>query len=175
LKGRLQIDSYPARAFLGQRVRLRSLSFSPDTGCLQPQGLFLWSGDLGEVKIATNTPGFQASFKKEGFKIINLVEVVTGNTFFGFDSCFLNIYRLEVIKKKVKGKSIELEVKVSPPLPESLLRVFWRAEKEGKAVWEKEGKTFSGELSSDCFLRVYLSFLGKVIYSKDISLDFSKS
>ena len=172
LKGRLQIDSYPARAFLGQRVRLRSLSFSPDTGCLQPQGLFLWSGDLGEVKIATNTPGFQASFKKEGFKIINLVEVVSGNTFFGFDSCFLNIYRLEVIKKKVKEKSIELEVKVFPPLPESLLEVFWKVEKEGKVILEKEGKTFSGEISSDYLLRVYLSFLGKVIYSEDIPLIF---
>jgi len=175
LKGRLQIDSCPARAFLGQRVNLKSLSLSPDTGCLQPQGLFLWSGDLGGVKIVTNTPSFQTSFKKEGFKIINLVEVVTGDTFSGLDSCFFNIYRLEVIKKKVKGKSIGLEVKVFPPLPESLLEVFWRAEKEGKVVWEKEGKTFSGELSPDYLLRVYLSFLGKVIYSEEIPLDFLKS
>ena len=172
LKGQLLIDAYPSRAFVNQKMDIKSISFSPDTGCLVPQGLYLWSGDLGEIKITTNTPSFSTSFKEEGFKIINLVELVSGNVILGFDSSLVNIYEVRIKKVKAKGDRIKLKAEFFPYLPESFLEFSWEIGKDGEVILEKKGKSISFKIlyPSQYLVRVSLLFLGKEVYAQSFPL-----
>ena len=164
----LQIESAPSRTFIDEKIAVRSISLSPDTGCLVPEGVFLWSGDLGAMKITTNTPEFSTSFKQHGLQAINLVEEISGGIL-GYDATLITAHEvhIEVDSSAQQDSGVGFKARVTPPLPESLLKYSWKITRANEVVFESGKKEFSyhffkpGEYNAECTL----SFLEEKIYS----------
>ncbi|MBN2119881.1 MAG: tetratricopeptide repeat protein [Candidatus Omnitrophica bacterium] len=169
--GVLQVEARPFKAFIGEKIEIKSTSFLPETGCLAPEGLFLWSGDLGEVKITTNVPAFFTSFKKEGFKVLSLAERIPKGIL-GADAALINIYGLDISFKDDKDKNITFEAVIEPSLPEALLGFSWRIEKDNMMIAEVQERQFSRsfERSGDYALDLSIFFLGREIYTQRVPL-----
>ncbi len=171
-KSRVQIDSKPARVVTGEKCTIKSVSFSPDTGCLVPKGLYLWSGDLGEVKITTNTASLETSFKKPGLRVVNLVEKIPEGVL-GYDSTFVNVYQIKVSPRKDSDdldKTVNFNLDISPYLPEELTSVNWQVyDENGNLVIDSDDFEFlhrfqeSGKYSLNC----KVGFLDTDIYSQE--------
>lgn len=163
----LQIDTLPSRSLVNEKTTIKSISFSPDTGCLVPQGLFLWSGDLGAVKITTNTPEFSTSFSQEGPKIIHLVEQIPGGVL-GFDSTLIMNHRVEINLDQQKGSKFSFDADIVPGLPLSFLTFLWRIDKDSEVIVKSDKKNFlhqfkePGKYSMD----FSLFFLGNEVYNR---------
>ncbi len=62
-------------ANLGQDIEISATSNMMQTGCLQVEMSYLWSGDLGQAKPATEKPAFHTTYSDSGTKVIGLVVV----------------------------------------------------------------------------------------------------
>jgi len=163
----LQIESQPSKVFIGDKLAIRSLSFSPDTGCLVPGGLFLWSGDLGDVRITTNMPDFSTSFREGGLKIINLAEKIPEGVL-GFDSALIDVYKIEVKidGRMYKGGEVNFKVNVEPCLPERFLSYSWKVSGVEDVIFQSDEKETSYYFfkQGDYAVELNLFFLGRDIY-----------
>ncbi|MCK9571768.1 MAG: hypothetical protein M0Q96_00590 [Candidatus Omnitrophica bacterium] len=59
----------------GKKVTLSSDSYLPQSGCLQVELQYLWSGNTGSAQPTANEGSFQASYTDSGTKEVNLVVV----------------------------------------------------------------------------------------------------
>ena len=168
----LQIESKPSRVFTDDTLSVRSISFSPDTGCIVPEGLFLWSGDLGGVKITTNTPDFSTSFNEEGLKIIQLVEQIPKGVL-GFDSSLINVYSINVESEgsMFKDTDVIFKATIKPSLPEKFLSYSWKVTREEDLVCQSDKDEFSYRFfNPGDYIAVFsLSFSGNQIYTYTFS------
>lgn len=169
IKGKLQLKSISAREFTGKKVKYESISFSSDTGCLSPRGLFLWSGDLGKVEISTNTPVVKTAFNQKGFKVVNLVEKLPEGVL-GYDAILTNIYEVQLRPKKkgnYKKGEVNFNFELEPYFPKKMVKVFWKvADNNNKTVLESKKNNFSYSFSEEgkFWVDFSLFFLGKEIY-----------
>lgn len=70
----LKASSYTVKA--GQDIEIHAAVHTAESGCLQPDLRYLWSGDLGEGRPSTSQQAeFNTSYKEAGTKIIHLVVV----------------------------------------------------------------------------------------------------
>ena len=63
------------RVSKGQELNIAASVYLPQTGCLQIEVQYFWSGDLGKTKPAFDEASFNTSFTDPGTKVINLVVV----------------------------------------------------------------------------------------------------
>ena len=56
-----------------QKVTLSSNSYLPQSGCLQVELQYLWSGNTGSAQVMANEGNFQTSYSDAGTKEVNLV------------------------------------------------------------------------------------------------------
>jgi hypothetical protein len=168
--GVLQLESSVWRTFVGNKLSIESTSFVPNTGCLEPEGLFLWSGDLGDVKITTSTPSFSTSFKEEGFKVFHLVEKLTEGAV-GADSAVIAVYAVDLSSIEDNGKRKDFEAVIRPPLPESLTTFSWKISKDAKPVIEESGDSFFQVFRDPGIYDAELSlfFLGRKVHTQSSS------
>jgi hypothetical protein len=168
--GVLQLESSAWRAFLGNKLSIESTSFLPDTGCLAPEGLFLWSGDLGDVRITTNTPSFSTSFKEEGFKVFHSVEKLKEGAV-GADSAMIAVYKIDLSSLEAEGNKKHFKAVVQPPLPETLTTFSWKISKDAEPVAEQGRNSFFQAFNDPGTYDVELSlfFLGRKIQAQQAS------
>jgi TolA-binding protein len=66
----------------GKDVTIASGAYLPESGCMQVELQYLWSGDTGKTKLplgqSSSLPSFVTSYKDYGTKVINLVVVSPG-------------------------------------------------------------------------------------------------
>lgn len=84
---KLDLKSHPYTAKKGQEVRINSTAVAEESGCLQPELRYLWSGNLGSSKPSLEEVGFSTSYAEAGTKIINLVVVSP----YGIIGCSLDL------------------------------------------------------------------------------------
>ncbi len=164
----VSLSSFPARAQTRERLEIKSISLSSDTGCLAPRGVFLWSGDLGEVKITTNTPYIATSFKEPGLKIVNVVQALP-EVLGGVDSDLVNIYQTKVVcngqelssrKDNVaENKDLKVSVDIFPSLPASFVKFKWYLKGAEEASSEKDVFNYQVESSGEYELTLGVYFL----------------
>jgi len=170
----VQAESFPSRVFVGGKAKVRAISLSPGTGCLTPEGLFLWSGDLGGVKVTTNTPEITTSFDSPGIKDINLVEEIS-NGILGYDSVLINVYKLdsEVLSDNLKDSKTEFKAKITPYIPEEFLSFNWGVkDKEGQKVYRSSFPEFKYQLNpGEYTASLNVSFLNGDIFKRNFSFS----
>lgn len=170
----VQAKSLPSRVFVGQKAKVKAVSLSPDTGCLTPEGLFLWSGDLGGVKVTTNTPEITTSFDSMGVKDINLVEEISDGIL-GYDSVLINVYKLdaEVLGNSQEGSQTEFRAKITPYIPEEFLSFNWEVEdKESQEVYRSSFPEFKYQFNpGEYTASLNISFLSKDIFKRNFSFS----
>ena len=170
----VQAESFPSRIFIGEKAKVRAVSLSPDTGCLTPEGLFLWSGDLGGVKVTTNTPEVAVSFDSPGIKDINLVEEIS-NGILGYDSVLVNVYKLdsEVLIDNLKDSKTEFKVRITPYIPEEFLSFNWEVkDKEGHKVYTSSFPEFRYQLNpGEYTVSLNIFFLNRDIFKRNFSFS----
>jgi len=69
------LRSHPYIAKKDAQVQITSGIQSAQSGCMQVEVQFLWSGDLGENAPGPNQPAFKTTYKSPGTKMVNLVVV----------------------------------------------------------------------------------------------------
>lgn len=73
---KVDLTSFPYRPKKDQEVNIASSVYLGDTGCMQIELQYLWSGDLGTNKPSSlEQPAFNTSYTEPGTKVINLVVV----------------------------------------------------------------------------------------------------
>jgi tetratricopeptide (TPR) repeat protein len=83
---KVDVKSDIYRPKVGEGVNITASAYLSSSGCFNVELQYLWSGDLGEAKPNIKEPGFRASYKNEGTKIINLVLISpSGITDYTFD------------------------------------------------------------------------------------------
>lgn len=61
----------------GEELDLKCAPYSVQSGCIQVEVQYLWSGDLGNAKLPLDKPEFKAAYTQSGTKQINLVVIST--------------------------------------------------------------------------------------------------
>ncbi|MCX5714584.1 MAG: hypothetical protein NT033_07260 [Candidatus Omnitrophica bacterium] len=72
---KLDLDSTPHRTKTVNPVNIHSLDYATDSGCMQPELQYLWSGHLGKDEHPASVKTFDTSYNYKGTKEINLVVV----------------------------------------------------------------------------------------------------
>jgi TolA-binding protein len=72
---KLELDSTPYRSKPADNVNIHALDYPTDSGCMQPQLQYLWSGHLGRNERPAGVKSFDTSYNHKGTKEINLVVV----------------------------------------------------------------------------------------------------
>jgi len=72
---KLDLKASLYRVSKGQELNIAASVYLPQTGCLQMEVQYFWSGDLGKTKPAFDEASFNTSFTDPGTKVINLVVV----------------------------------------------------------------------------------------------------
>jgi len=72
---KVNLKSQPAISPVNKDVALNSSPYLPQSGCLQVELNYLWSGDLGLKKPQNSEANFNTSFSDPGTKVVNLVVV----------------------------------------------------------------------------------------------------
>ncbi|MDP2940994.1 MAG: hypothetical protein Q8N85_01895 [Candidatus Omnitrophota bacterium] len=72
---KIDINAAPFRLDRGAQLEINSSAYSPQTGCMQIELEYLWSGDLGSARPSLKTSSFNTSYSESGTKIICLVVV----------------------------------------------------------------------------------------------------
>ncbi len=67
----LQSSAYLSKA--GQEIKINAMANMPESGCMQVQAQYLWSGQLGSSLPAAEQASFSTSYKDSGTKIIGVV------------------------------------------------------------------------------------------------------
>lgn len=71
--GHLDLRASAYRTNRDKPLDISTLAYAQESGCMQPQLVYLWSGDLGEAKPTTEDTHFSTKYIHAGTKIINLV------------------------------------------------------------------------------------------------------
>ncbi len=58
-----------------QALNISASAYLGESGCMQPQLMYLWSGDLGDARPGTEETNFSTKYLHAGTKVINLVVV----------------------------------------------------------------------------------------------------
>jgi TolA-binding protein len=69
------LKSSPSRVKINAPVNFQGSAFLPESGCLQQEAQYLWSGDLGNAKPSSDEPSFTTAYGYPGVKVLNLVIV----------------------------------------------------------------------------------------------------
>jgi hypothetical protein len=69
----LDLKSSAYKATRDKPLEISALAYTQESGCMQPQLVYLWSGDLGETKPTTEDAHFSTKYIHSGTKVINLV------------------------------------------------------------------------------------------------------
>jgi tetratricopeptide (TPR) repeat protein len=72
---KVDLKSQPSISRSNTEVALNSSPYIPQSGCMQVELNYLWSGDLGLKKPQNSEANFSTSFSEPGTKVINLVVV----------------------------------------------------------------------------------------------------
>jgi len=75
---KVSLVSHPGISRQQETIKVTSVAFPAESGCLRTEQQFLWSGHLGEAASAEDKDAFQTSYKQAGTKEINLVVVSPG-------------------------------------------------------------------------------------------------
>lgn len=170
-EGALVVRSYPSRLLIDKKTEVKSITGSYGTGCLDREGLFLWSGDLGDISISTNTSQLFTSFNQEGLKIIRVVEKLPGGVL-DEASELINVYKIEVSLGSPPFKTqkeVVFSLNISPPLAKELLEFLWIVEGPQKFESKEETPLFIFKKPGSYSLFFSLKFLGNKFYSKKYS------
>ena len=73
--GRLDLSAYPYKAKIEQEVDVKSVAVGLETGCMEVEVQYLWSGHLGRAKPPFEQSAFNTTYIHGGTKEINLVVV----------------------------------------------------------------------------------------------------
>ena len=123
----VDLRTEPSKIAVDDDLRVAAISFSPDTGCLVAQGLYLWSGDFGELKISTNMPSFTTKFSKPGLKVLNVVEEASEGII-GYGSILVDVYAVKILPEENnfnKNEEVKFTYDIEPALPKDLVTVNW--------------------------------------------------
>ncbi|MCX5701147.1 MAG: hypothetical protein NTZ63_06380 [Candidatus Omnitrophica bacterium] len=71
--GKLDLKATSYRPKRGKELGIGSSAYIGATGCLQIELQYLWSGDLGGLKPASNASEFKTTYKSSGTQVINAV------------------------------------------------------------------------------------------------------
>ena len=71
----LELFAKPAKNYLDEPVKFQTNSYFIDTGCLQQDFTYLWSGQLGSNQNPFNEYEFETSYQDLGTKVVNVVLV----------------------------------------------------------------------------------------------------
>lgn len=74
-RGKLDLRITPYAAKTGEKVNVNSNLAAHQTGCMQVELEYLWSGDLGSARPAAKSTKFDTDYQDKGIKQINLVVV----------------------------------------------------------------------------------------------------
>lgn len=69
------LRSTPFKLKTNESINVSSSAYNGDSGCMQPELQYLWSGDLGNVKTEISQGSFETKYQDNGIKEINLVVV----------------------------------------------------------------------------------------------------
>lgn len=72
---KIDLKAHPYKAKQQEPINISSSTYVGESGCLQPELQYLWSGDLGSNKPIFDQAGFALTYKDKGTKVINLVVV----------------------------------------------------------------------------------------------------
>jgi len=72
------LRSVPYQLKVNENINISSSAQNNDSGCMQPELQYLWSGDLGSAKVEINQGSFETKYQDQGVKEINLVVVSPG-------------------------------------------------------------------------------------------------
>ncbi len=59
----------------GEEVNITSYAHIQESGCMQPEIKYIWSGDTGKIRPAIDAPSFTTNYTWEGTNLVNLVVV----------------------------------------------------------------------------------------------------
>jgi tetratricopeptide (TPR) repeat protein len=75
---KLQLNSRPYRLKItDESTKVTAYPFIAESGCLQVEMQYLWSGDIGTAEVSLNESNFDTAYKQAGTRVINLVVVST--------------------------------------------------------------------------------------------------
>ncbi len=72
---KIDFNCRPYEAKKNEEVNIASTSYASQSGCLQVEIQYLWSGQLGKHKPSSGMPSFNTSYSEAGTKEINLVVI----------------------------------------------------------------------------------------------------
>jgi len=177
LFNKMRVNAIPARLFVDIPGQIQAVLANLGTGCLVPDVLFLWSGDIAQMNITTNTSSLKSAFKDEGFKIINLVALISGKTE-ALDSSLINVYRVNVT---VDGKtfkpstSVLFDISIYPYLPKGFVKLSWQITGPKEVSSEDNSFSFSFDQEGNYKGSLEVSFLDRLVLSKEFSFNISSN
>lgn len=152
----------PAKSLSGRPLFIGSQAMSSDTGCLVPQGLYLWFGDLGDYKIETNTSHFKTHSITPGFKMLGVVQKSVDG-FLGYDSFFFESYSASLVFDKEEyapGDTVSVELKIEPYLPEEIIDITWEVS-GSKTDLTGGSADFIAPAQDAVAVRAYITYFGR--------------
>lgn len=72
---KLDLQAHPYQAKKDEQININSTAYTAESGCMQVELQYLWSGHLGETIPSLNEPSFNTTYSQTGTKEINLVVV----------------------------------------------------------------------------------------------------
>lgn len=120
----------PSKSLLNQEIAVDARAMSSDTGCLVPAGLYLWSGDIGNYVIESNTSNFKTEHLTPGIKIISLAEKAAQGIL-GYDSYMYEVYDVSIYTENTvvsKGDDLVCNLNILPYISDKLISVEWEIE-----------------------------------------------
>lgn len=88
---RLDLSANPAVIKKDENVDIISTAYTGQTGCMQVELNYLWSGDLGKSSPSAQESSFQTQYRDPGTKIINLA-VVSPTGFIDYSINMVDVY-----------------------------------------------------------------------------------
>ncbi|NQU19366.1 hypothetical protein HQ550_04340, partial [bacterium] len=71
----LELFARAGKDYLDETIKFQTNSYFTDTGCLQEDFTYLWSGQLGSNQNPFNEYQFETSYQDLGTKVVNVVLV----------------------------------------------------------------------------------------------------
>lgn len=72
---KIELKAHPYQARVFEAVNISVTVYASESGCLQTETQYLWSGDLGNINPSTNPGVFNTTYIEPGVKVINLILV----------------------------------------------------------------------------------------------------
>lgn len=88
---KLQLSAHPYKLSNVEETTFTSVPYFAESGCMQVELEYLWSGEFGKVKPNSNQGTFSTSYSSSGTKVVNLV-VVSVSGIIGYNFDMLDVY-----------------------------------------------------------------------------------